>query len=364
MNEFWKPLIHPEIQNGYMLSSYGRIKSSIDDSIDPYEALYHSTNGYDYQTFIIKEEYRNNSPLRMYPIDELVALTFISVPDELTNKRVKVKHIDGDNRNNHIDNLEWIEDIEEWRVITYPCVKENTYEVSNWGRFRKVSNHYVYKPIIDKRHGYYFISLYNDNGVQKHIFSHRLVSWEFLVESRNLTLDVNHIDGIKANNHVGNIEWVDRETNIKHAMDTDLNPKYGEDNPQAKFNEKLVHVICTKLVEYNGDIEDVIKYLNSENIFNVSRWNIERIKYKKNWKHISDKYFDESQFKDDKKHRNGLPVLNEQYVHIICQSLVKNNMNILETYGSLVDEIPGLTQSQIYKIKKKYNWKNITDIYF
>ena len=91
MDEIWMSLKHPKIVDGYMLSSHGRIKNSIDDNIKPYEASYHSSNGYDYEKFVLKEEYRNISTVQLFPIDDLLCMTFISVPDELIGKRVKVK---------------------------------------------------------------------------------------------------------------------------------------------------------------------------------------------------------------------------------------------------------------------------------
>lgn len=62
MNNFYKPLSHPLIQNGYMLSCNGYIKSSLDDSIKPYYPSYHSSNGYDYESFTLKKEHYNYFP--------------------------------------------------------------------------------------------------------------------------------------------------------------------------------------------------------------------------------------------------------------------------------------------------------------
>lgn len=60
---------------------------------------------------------------------------------------------------------------------------------------------------------------------------HRLVAEAFLPNPKNYRV-VNHMDGNKLNNCVGNLEWCDHSHNNQHAWDTGLNPKkYGGDNP-------------------------------------------------------------------------------------------------------------------------------------
>ena len=359
----WNPLQHPYIVDGYEISPYGDIRYN--KSNLTYKAAYHSSNGYDYAPFILRDSEDNpNNKIRLFPIDEIIAMVYIPVPHELCGKRLTIKHINGDNRDISLDNLEWIEDIEIWKTCTYPGVKPNTYEVSNHGNVRNIITDNIHKNIVDTRYGYHFTGLTTTNGLHKHFFIHRIVSWEFVI-NRDYGNDVNHIDGIKAHNFSKNLEWVDRKTNLMHAQQTDLNDIRGEKHPNSMFNEKCISLICEKLLEYNGDINKVVKYINTKTKYEVTRWNVERIKYKKNWVIVSDKYFTKDTFPYNiNSRKNGSPILNESDVKIICETLLAHNMDVKKTYALLMQTIPYITHSQIYKIKKKYTWSNISDMYF
>ena len=52
---------------------------------------------------------------------------------------------------------------------------------------------------------------------------HRLVADSFY-DGNHENFEVNHIDGDKTNNFVGNLEWCTRSENLKHAYDTGLKP--------------------------------------------------------------------------------------------------------------------------------------------
>ena len=118
----FKQLIHPVIEDGYIISPDGCIKCDGYDS-NCYTADYHSSNGYDYARFIIKKEHRiNNNPIRLFPIDEIVALVYLPIPEELENKPRTIRHINGDTRDISLDNMEWVEDVEIWKPCVYPGI--------------------------------------------------------------------------------------------------------------------------------------------------------------------------------------------------------------------------------------------------
>jgi hypothetical protein len=53
------------------------------------------------------------------------------------------------------------------------------------------------------------------DGVSKHQFIHRLVAAAFIPNPDNKP-QVNHIDGVRDNNHVSNLEWVTGQENTWH----------------------------------------------------------------------------------------------------------------------------------------------------
>lgn len=59
------------------------------------------------------------------------------------------------------------------------------------------------------------------NGKRKTFMVHRLVAMAF-VERKGIELEVNHLDGDKANNAYTNLEWCTRKENLHHAIRTGL----------------------------------------------------------------------------------------------------------------------------------------------
>ena len=103
---------------------------------------------------------------------------------------------------------------EEWRdVIGY----EGLYKISSFGRVISLWN----KPYISlmspalRIHGYLRISLYKDNIYINHSI-HRLVALAFIPNLYNKP-QVNHIDEVKTNNYIWNLNWMTAEENLNHG---------------------------------------------------------------------------------------------------------------------------------------------------
>ena len=111
---------------------------------------------------------------------------------------------------------------EEWRCIKFLLGK---YEVSQYGRIRKTDTRKIRKTPTSKR-GYPVFSCYI-NGKMKLVTVHKCVATEFLPNPDNKR-EVNHIDGNKENNFIGNLEWVTPRQNMLHARKIGLHKSDGD----------------------------------------------------------------------------------------------------------------------------------------
>jgi hypothetical protein len=93
----------------------------------------------------------------------------------------------------------------------------------------------ILSPAISKD-GYHFVCL-NKNGVSKREAVHRLVAKTFLPNTRKAP-EVNHKNGIKTDNRVGNLEWVTRSENKFHAYKHGLRkPIVGSKHGMSKLKD-------------------------------------------------------------------------------------------------------------------------------
>lgn len=110
---------------------------------------------------------------------------------------------------------------ETWKAIEG---YEGAYEVSDLGRVRNIKRG---GRIMSQSnvHGYRAVNLSKD-GKTRSISVHRLVAKAFIPNPDNKP-QVNHIDGIKSNNVVNNLEWATPQENHIHACNTGLIPNIG-----------------------------------------------------------------------------------------------------------------------------------------
>ena len=103
--------------------------------------------------------------------------------------------------------------IEVWvDIIGY----EGKYKVSNKGRIISIKKKPMVMKIQTDRYGYNYIKLTrNGKGIKHKV--HRLVASAFIPNTGQLPC-INHIDGIKINNTVDNLEWCSVAQNNKHKI--------------------------------------------------------------------------------------------------------------------------------------------------
>jgi hypothetical protein len=133
---------------------------------------------------------------------------------------------------------------EIWKGVVYGGVDYSEWlEVSNLGRIRNPKTGTIRKQNLLKN-GYYFVSFsMGSRGNKKTIRVHKAIAETFISNPENKPI-VNHIDGVKTNNSIDNLEWCTHSENIRHAFDTGLvNIKTGYDNKLFKLSEKDVEFI-------------------------------------------------------------------------------------------------------------------------
>lgn len=97
---------------------------------------------------------------------------------------------------------------------------ERFFEVTRCGRVNKICQKEKILKCTPNGGGYYYVGLYKDNK-KTTLRLHRLIAKAFIPNPNNKP-HINHINGIKTDNRIENLEWVTHSENIQHAYNTGL----------------------------------------------------------------------------------------------------------------------------------------------
>lgn len=111
---------------------------------------------------------------------------------------------------------------------------EGLYEISNTGKIKSLYKNRILKDSLTK-YGYYQVQLFKNKQYKQYLV-HRLVAENFIENPENKP-QINHINALKTDNRVTNLEWVTSAENMNHAKKLGL----------LKGNEKSKYNACKKV---------------------------------------------------------------------------------------------------------------------
>ena len=115
------------------------------------------------------------------------------------------------------------------------------YLISKQGDVYSVSSKINRKLIMNRGTGYLQVSLWKNN-IQKTMQVHRLVAIHYIPNPKNKP-QVNHINGIKTDNRVENLEWVTDSENKFHAYSEGLKDKNVLSKPISQLDKTTMKII-------------------------------------------------------------------------------------------------------------------------
>lgn len=148
---------------------------------------------------------------------------------------------------------------------------EGLYLISTQGRVKSLQRKH---PVILKQcysAGYAGVSLCRDTKIR--VLTHRLVA-EAFISNTHLKPCVNHINGIKDDNRVENLEWCTYKENTAHGQNTGLIRK----RPAAKLGVEDIQTI-RRLYETKTQTEIA-------SIYSISQSTVSVIVTRKQWKDL------------------------------------------------------------------------------
>ena len=274
---------------------------------------------------------RNNGDKANTVAQRLVAEYFV---DGKTNERTMVNHIDGNRQNNHYMNLEWVTP----QNNTQHAVLTGLIPV---GEKSKASKHSDFVIELVCR-----LLLKYDGDIRKVKKELKLIALDISYRC------IQHVRLCHSRTDISS-KYFNKERFLNSGMRYEDRP-VGEDSSTSKISNAEAHNICSLLIKHFGNALWVHRNLIDDDITHISLRTINHIKNKECWSHISDEYFTKEYLKKLEIHK----------IEIICETLVKNNMDINNTYEELKDSMRYLITRFIADIRHKHTYTEISKLYF
>lgn len=266
MSEEWKVITtYPN----YSISSLGNVKNNITNRIlRPY-----IRNGY-YSLTLCK-----NNIKKTYNIHTIVAEYFLQKPDN--NKKYVVNHIDENKLNNSIDNLEYLT-YKENTLYSSSSSRSKNNEEFNLNDYKEIPNYSnymvskegnIYSKSIKRLscktvlpNGYHKIKLKSDDNEYKDLYIHVIVAMTYLNYIPSKDYVINHINGVKGDNNISNLEIVTQKQNMQHSVKLNNDRIFRKSVYYTnELNEKIVYKSIKEASDSNGiDNSSIAKSCKSE----------------------------------------------------------------------------------------------------
>lgn len=268
------------------------------------------------------------------------------------------------------ENLKLSREQEVWVQLTNQVVPyiKSYYYISNWGRIGSMADgtFKILSPVKD-RDGYLnvclhlYLNIIDEIGhirrqINKRV--NRLVIMSFYPLPENYeNLEVNHINNMRDDNHLWNLEWTTPKENTLHALKygyKEIQDISGSNNPMAKLTEEDVYKI-TELLKSGK-----YSYKEIGNMFNISQPVISSIVNKRSWKHLN------LEFSEDELYTikiNGIMHKDNSFrypftieeMNQICKFFESADINNKLLYNNPVDILRDCFYT--LELNKKYNFE-------
>lgn len=210
------------------------------------------------------------------------------------------------------------------------------------------------KKQVDQKCGYKAIDLTLSKNNSRTFLVHRLIASAFIPNPYNKP-QVNHIDGVKTNNDVSNLEWNTAQENMDHGWRMGLHKaRYGDESYNPKISSKEAKKICKLLEENELTLDEIAEKVGTTRLI------VYNIKHKLAWNEISDKYMVENHT----VRADGTMRMTKEIAHAVCKDLEENKLcthEIAEKYGVSTRSVGEIYEQKTHlDVSSQYNIRNHT----